>query len=412
MSYLLGIDEGTTAVKAVLFDERAAPGARGAAAPSGSRTRSRAGSSRTREDILRAVVEAVAEVLARRAAARSSRCGLDHQGESVLAWDGETGAAAVAVIVWQDKRSRACSTAWQATADAITRAQRAADGPVLLAPASSPGCWRTTSAVRQRATRGALRLGTVDAFLCDRLGARLRDRPVDRVAHAAATSLGDDELGRPSCASASACRATCCPRSRDSVGELGELRHERWPVELPLTRASSSTSRPRWPAPGCVEPGRVKATYGTGVFVLAHAGDDVPAAAGGLLPTVAWRDRRRAPSTRSTAACSRPGAMLEWMCARARPRGRPAALGALAREVADSGGARVLPALAGLGAPWWRPDARGGDRGPARRRDARARRARGAGGHRLAGRGHRRGRCATPSASRSCASTAGSPTSR
>jgi glycerol kinase len=50
--------------------------------------------------------------------------------------------------------------------------------------------------------------------------------------------------------------------------------------------------------------------------------------------------------------------MLEWMCRELGIAESPAALAALAREADDSGGARVLPALAGLGAPWWRPDAR------------------------------------------------------
>ena len=77
--------------------------------------------------------------------------------------------------------------------------------------------------------------------------------------------------------------------------------------------------------------------------------------------------------------------------ARPRARARPPALAALAAEVEDSGGVRVLPALAGLGAPWWKAGGAGGRRRGYRRNASGARRARDTGGDRLAGRRHPRG---------------------
>ena len=104
-------------------------------------------------------------------------------------------------------------------------------------------------------------------------------------------------------------------------------------------------------------PGRVKATYGTGVFVLAHVGEEVPEPAGGLLPTVAWMIDGRTEYALDGGVFA-AGAMLEWLCRELGLADAPPALGALAREADDSGGTRVLPGLAGIGAPWWRPDAR------------------------------------------------------
>ena len=105
-------------------------------------------------------------------------------------------------------------------------------------------------------------------------------------------------------------------------------------------------------------PGRVKATYGTGVFVLAHVGEEVPEPAGGLLPTVAWTIDGRTEYALDGGVFA-AGAMLEWLCRELGLADDPPALGALAREADDSGGragaARRSP---GLGAPWWRPDAR------------------------------------------------------
>ena len=101
----------------------------------------------------------------------------------------------------------------------------------------------------------------------------------------------------------------------------------------------------------------MKATYGTGVFALAHVGDEVPEAAGGLLPTVAWRvdgrqeyaRRRRVRGGRCSSGCAVSAELAD----------EPAALGALARAANGSGGVRILPGITGVGAPWWRPDARG-----------------------------------------------------
>jgi glycerol kinase len=103
-------------------------------------------------------------------------------------------------------------------------------------------------------------------------------------------------------------------------------------------------------------PGRVKATYGTGVFILAHVGDEVPRPAGGLLPTVAWRIGERTEYAIDGGVFA-AGAMLEWLCRELGLAADPPALSALARQADGSAGVRVLPALQGVGAPWWRPDA-------------------------------------------------------
>jgi glycerol kinase len=101
----------------------------------------------------------------------------------------------------------------------------------------------------------------------------------------------------------------------------------------------------------------VKATYGTGVFVLAHAGAERPAPGGGLLPTIAWRVDGRVEWAIDGGVFT-AGALLEWLSRDLGLAADPAALVALAAEVDDAGGVRVLPALAGVGAPWWKPEAR------------------------------------------------------
>ena len=104
MSLLLGIDEGTSAVKAVLYDLDLRPVAE--ARREKPLTHPRPGwVEQDPEVILTAVVEAVGELL-ERAEDEVVACGLDHQGESILAWDAETGLPLTPVVTWQDKRSQ------------------------------------------------------------------------------------------------------------------------------------------------------------------------------------------------------------------------------------------------------------------------------------------------------------------
>lgn len=135
------------------------------------------------------------------------------------------------------------------------------------------------------------------------------------------------------------------------------LHHPSWQAPLPL-RAQLIDQQASLAGSGCVTPGAVKATYGTGVFVLAHAGTNVPAATGGLLPTVAWSDGTTVTYAKDGGVFT-AGALLEWLSTGLGLAADPAGLCALAADVNNSAGVRVLPALAGLGAPWWQPSARG-----------------------------------------------------
>jgi glycerol kinase len=348
---LLGIDEGTTAVKAALFDERLRP-VREARRDKVNRHPRPGWVEQDAEEVLRAVVEAVAELL-ESAPGKVVACGLDHQGESVLAWDAESGAPLSPIVVWQDKRSQEILDRLAGDEEEIRRRSGLPLDPYFSAGKLS---WllEHDEAVQKARDRGTLRMGTVDSFLCDRLGAGFATdaSTASRTQlHALGTPGFDpwlcERFGVP---------IDVLPAVRATVGELGTLRHRSWPVELAL-RGQVVDQQAALAGAGCVVPGRVKATYGTGVFILAHAGDTVPRPAGGLLPTVAWRIGEETEYAIDGGVFA-AGAMLEWMCRELGLAADPAALGALAREVDESAGARVLPALAGIGAPWWRPEAR------------------------------------------------------
>jgi glycerol kinase len=348
---IMGVDEGTTAVKAALFDEQLRP-VREARRDKQQRYPKPGWVEQDGEEVLTAVTEAIAELLAD-APGEVVALGLDHQGESVLAWNRETGKPLSPIVVWQDKRSQEVLDRMADQEAAIQERSGLPFDPYFSA-AKLAWLLENNDAVARAREEGTLRMGTVDSFLSDRLGAGFATdaSTASRTQlHALGTPGFDPEL----------CRRfgiplDVLPEVRESVGELGTLRHESWPVELEL-RGQVVDQQAALAGAGCVVPGRVKATYGTGVFILGHVGEEIPRPAGGLLPTVAWRIGGRTEYAIDGGVFT-AGAVLEWLSRELGMAENPPALSYLAREADDSGGARVLPALAGVGAPWWRPDAR------------------------------------------------------
>src|SRR5215203_5090421 len=349
MTFLLGIDEGTSAVKAVLFDTELRP-VKEVRREKALIHPKPGWVEQDPEVIVDAVVAAVAELLADERDIEA--CGLDHQGESVLAWDAETGRALTPVVTWQDKRSQEVLDRLESEGRAEEIRERSG---MPLDPYFSAGklAWlmEHDEDVERAVEAGTARLGTVDSFLCDRLGAGFATDS----STASRTQLGAPEW-EPSLLELFGVPRETLPQIEDTAGELGVLRHPSWKHELRLT-ARCVDQQAALAGAGCVEPGLVKGTYGTGVFVLAHAGGERPAPEGGLLPTVAWRVAGQVEWAIDGGVFT-AGALLEWLSRDLGLAADPAALAAAAAEVEDAGGVRVLPALAGVGAPWWRPRAR------------------------------------------------------
>jgi glycerol kinase len=351
---LLGIDEGTTAVKASLFDGElnVVAAARREVAVSHPQP---GWVEQDPELILTAVVDAVAEMLEAAAGREVLAAGLDHQGESVLAWDADSGTAVTPVIVWQDKRQESLLSGVEEAA--------ATRSGLPLDPYFSAGklAWllEHDTAVSRAREAGSLRMGTVDAFLTDRLAGRYAT-DLSTASRTQLLAVGgrdwDEEL-----LSAFGVPRECLPAVGPSYGSLGTLRHHRWPAAIPLT-AQLVDQQAALAGSGAVRTGEAKATYGTGVFVLSRT--DGATTASGLLPTVAWASPDATGGVGEVAhaldgGVFAAGSLLDWLAGGLGLAEDAPALAAMAAGVPDSNGVMVLPALAGLGAPWWRPAARG-----------------------------------------------------
>ena len=402
---ILGIDEGTTGVKAALFDERLRPvreARRDKVEPPPAaglgRAGRRGGPRRGRRGGRRAA--------GGRAAARSSPAASTTRASRCSPGTPRPARRSRPIVVWQDKRSQ---EVLDRLADDEARDHRRAAAcrfDPYFSAAKLAWLLEHDEAV-QRARDGGHAADGHGRLVPRATGSAPASPPTPRTAsrtqlHAARRR----PAGTRGCASSSACRATCCPRSRDTAGDLGTLRHESLAGRAaaaragrrPAGRAGRRGLRRARPREGDLRHRRVRARPRRRRG--ARAGRR-PAARPSPGASTA------ASSTRSTAACSRParcssGCAASSACAdepgRARRAGRARPTTAAARA--------CCPALAGVGAPWWQPDARAvlaGLHGGTTRAQRRARRAR---GHRLARGRRRRGDARAASTSTRCAWTA------
>ncbi|TRW18270.1 glycerol kinase GlpK [Glacieibacterium frigidum] len=282
--------------------------------------------------------------------------GLTNQRETVVFWDAATGEPLAPAIVWQDRRTAdACGQLRDGGHEAVVQATTG----LLLDPyfSGTKIAWALAEwpAVKAAAEAGTLRLGTIDSYLLFRLTeGRVHATDATNASRTLLMNLGtcawDDAmlelLGVP---------RGPLPAITDCAGALGTttlLGHE-----IAIT-GSAGDQHAAAIGQACLSPGQVKATYGTGCFVLAHAGPETPVSAHRLLATLAWRLDGVA-SYALEGSIFTAGAAVQWLRDGLGIIGDSAETEALARSVPDSSGVVFVPALAGMGAPHWRPDVRG-----------------------------------------------------
>ena len=276
--------------------------------------------------------------------------GLDNQGESCLAWDAQTGTPVSPVIVWQDERTAGETERLRAEgAEALTLARAGLPLDPYFSASKLAWILANNEDARSLLRRGRLRLGTTDAFFRQRLTGLCQTDPTT----ASRTSLmnlstcaWDSEL----CALFGVPMETL-PEIRPTTGHLGQI------AGRPL-HASVVDQQAALRGHGCQRPGDAKITFGTGAFVLAVAGPEVPRAGTGPLPTVAWARHGERPEYAIDGGVYAAAAALNW----ARGLGLFsdwAGIADFSAEPAVSRGLVFVPALTGLACPYWDRRAQG-----------------------------------------------------
>lgn len=309
-------------------------------------------------EIWERTLECAQEAVAAAGGAGAIACiGITNQRETVVAWDRDSGQPLHHALVWQDRRTaEACAALRAAGQEPVVQA---ATG-LLLDPyfSATKMRWLLGHAppVAAAAAAGRLALGTVEDWLVFKLtgGAHLTD-----------ASNASRTLLLP-LAGASWDQGLCdlfgVPRAAlgevvDCAGAFGLTRPDLLGAAIPITGLAGDQQAATI-GQGCLAPGETKATYGTGAFVLANMGAALPRSGHRLLGTVLCQlagERTYALEGSVFVA----GSLIKWLRDAMGLIADAAETEALARSVPDSGGVTVVPALAGLGAPHWNPEARG-----------------------------------------------------
>jgi glycerol kinase len=317
------------------------------------------------EDIWGSTVKAIGQALsrARVKGAALAAIGITNQRETTALWDRARGRPIRRAIVWQDRRtSDACAALRAAGEEERVRARTG----LVLDPYFSATKIRWlldhVKGARERAERGELAFGTVDTFLAWRLSGGAAH--VTDGSNASRTLLMDlaTLAWDPQMLGLFGVPAAILPRICGSSEVVGTTRGvPGLPDGIPIAGIAGDQQAALF-GQACFAPGDAKCTYGTGAFILQNVGPRPVPSRNGLLSTVAWRIGEETTYALEGSAFI-AGAAVQWLRDGLGLIRRASQVEALARRVKDSGGVVFVPALAGLGAPHWRPAARGLIRG-------------------------------------------------
>jgi glycerol kinase len=314
------------------------------------------------EEVRRAVDACVAGALA--AAGATARdvaaVGVANQRESAVLWDRATGRPLARSLVWQDTRTEE-AVARLVAEGGVDRFRERTGLPVSTYSTALKLAWLLDAEPgrRQAAADGDLLAGTPDAWVLWWLtGGPAGGVHATDPSNASRTLLMDL---RKLAWDAELCAAldvpsVLLPEIRPSSGVLGEATGALAGVPVAGVLGDQQAALL---GHGCVEPGSVKNTYGTGAFLLQNTGRDPVASRNGLIATVAWQLGEAPPVYALEGSVAVAGSLLDWLCDDLGLAADARGLEALARTVDDTGGTVLVPAFSGLFAPYWRPDARG-----------------------------------------------------
>ena len=351
---LLVIDEGTTSTRAMLFAPDGA--CRGSQQRELTQHYPRPGWVEHDAEEIWTLSLACARAMVEKAggAERIAAIGITNQRETILFWSRRTGRALGPAIVWQDRRTaELCLSLKEAGHEAEVQARTG----LLLDPyfSASKIAWALEHWPEVAEAGEDLMVGTVECWLVYRLTGGLHITDATNASRTGLMDIGTgswdagllDLWGVP---------LKALPRIVDCAGELGSTLPEHFGMSVPITGMAGDQQAAAI-GQACLTPGDTKATYGTGAFILTNTGQQQPRSQHRLLSTVAWQlSCVRTYALEGSVFVA--GSLVNWLRDELGLITSAEETAALARSVEDSGGVYIVPALSGLGAPYWKPSAR------------------------------------------------------
>jgi glycerol kinase len=313
------------------------------------------------EELLRSSLQAMAEALHHSGLGPGDLrgVGITNQRETTVLWDRQTGRPVHDAVVWQSRQTKGlCDAIRQGSHEARVRALTGLVIDPYFSATKIRWILDSDPRIRARAEAGALLFGTVDTWLLWRLtGGRVH---ATDPTNASRTLLFNTATGSwdPELLSIFGVPASLLPEVRPSSGFFGEtVPQEGLPGGVPIAGIAGDQQAALF-GQGCWSPGLAKNTYGTGCFLMMNTGRRRPSAEGGLLATVAC-DAAGGACHALEGSVFVAGAAVQWLRDGLGFIAQAAETEHIAESVPDTQGVYLVPAFAGLGAPYWDPDARG-----------------------------------------------------
>ena len=353
--YIQSIDQGTSSSKALVFDEA------GSLIYSCGRefTQIFPNQGWVEQDpmeILSSVRAVVDEAVTELRGGEVAAMGITNQRETTIVWDAESGEPVYNAIVWQDRRTaRYCDTLRERGLEDFIRNKTGLIIDAYFSATKIRWILENVPGAREKADEGRLRFGTVDSWLVWNLtGGRVHATDVTNASRTMLFNINTlswdkdllELLGIP---------ISMMPEvkdSSDSYGETEVLGH-KIPIKGVIGDQQSALFGQM-----CIEKGSFKNTYGTGCFLLMNCGHKPVLSGNRLLTTVAWKIGDRVDYALEGSIFV-AGAAVQWLRDGLGIIRSAGEVETLASAVPDNGGVYFVPALTGLGAPYWNPEARG-----------------------------------------------------
>jgi glycerol kinase len=359
MSFILALDQGTSSSRSIVFDA----GGRIVAMAQQELPQMYPRPGWVEHDpmeIWRTQLATAREALAQaKIDAKALRAvGITNQRETTLIWERKTGRPIHHAIVWQDRRGEPmCARLREAGHEQLIRSRTGLLIDSYFSATKISWLLDNVPDARERAQRGELAFGTVDTWLLWQLtGGALHATDVSNASRTMLLNVHGNEWDA-------------------ELLRLFDVPIELMPQVLPSSAHYGETAASLLGAPvaiggvagdqqaalfgqACFREGMAKNTYGTGCFLLMHTGGKFQVSTNGLVTTSAAQLSGR-PEYAMEGSVFVGGAVVQWLRDGLRAIEHSAQVQALAQSVPDAGGVMMVPAFTGLGAPYWKPDARG-----------------------------------------------------
>ena len=284
--------------------------------------------------------------------------GITNQRETTVVWNRHTGQPVYNAIVWQDKRTADyCNQLKQAGHDAEILAKTGLVTDAYFSATKVRWILQNVPGAKAEAEKGNLCFGTIDSWLLWKLtNGKVHATDVSNASRTMMFNIHSLQWDE-SLLALFEIPSSMLPEVRSSSEIYGYTQQLLTAVEIPIAGIAGDQQSALF-GQMCTESGMVKNTYGTGCFMLMNTGNKPMKSANNLLTTVAWKINGEV-SYALEGSVFIAGAVVQWLRDGLKLISTSGEVETLASQVIDNGGVYMVPAFAGLGAPYWNQEAKG-----------------------------------------------------